>query len=76
MSGIVAEPWSDFVRQWLRQNDRSQAWLCRQAGHSETHFSKQMRGHRRIDTYDLAALERVMGLSKGFFDESGAAEGN
>ena len=67
MSGIVAR--SDFVRQWLRQNDGPKHGC---AGKPDL-FLKANGGHRRIDTYDL---ERVMGLSKGFFDESGAAEGN
>ena len=69
MSEMVAETWSSFVRQWLRDNDRSQAWLCRQAGLSETHFSKQINGHRHIDRYDLNALERAMSIPSDYLSE-------
>ena len=57
--------WQEIVREWLRRNDRTQAWLCRQARLSETQFSKQMRRHREIDDYDLHALEAAMEIRRG-----------
>ena len=65
MNETAKTDWQRMVRDWLRQNDRTQAWLCRQARLSETQFSKQMRGHRQIDGYDLKALEVAMGIPVG-----------
>ena len=65
MSEGANKGWQETVRDWLRENDRTQAWLCRAARLSETQFSKQMRGHRQINRYDLEALEEAMGIASG-----------
>ena len=62
---VTPTSWQDLTRRWLRQNDRTQAWLCRQARLSETQFSKQMRGHRQIDDFDLGRLEAAMAIPRG-----------
>ena len=62
MTDRALEQWQSVVRQGLRANDRTQAWLRRQARISETQFSKQMHGHRAIDDFDLSAIAAVTGM--------------
>ena len=62
---VTPTSWQYLTRRWLRQSDRTQAWLCRQARLSETQFSKQMRGHRQIDDFDLGRLEAAMAIPRG-----------
>ena len=66
MTEMAAATWRDTVRRWCRENDRSQAWICRRAGLSETQFSKQLNGHRQINHHELAALEQAMSVQSGF----------
>ncbi len=54
--------WQQVVGEWLKSNGRSQAWLCRQARLSETHFSHQMHERKTITDRALRSIEEVMEL--------------
>ena len=57
--------WQQVVREWLREEERSQAWLCRKAGLDTSVFSRQMTGRRRISDCALRKIEDVLCLKPG-----------
>jgi len=74
--------WQKVVREWLIQNDRSQAWLARRADISESYFSFVLNGLRTVSNAYLTRLEIVMELPpetlvwlKGQSFRSGRAKG-
>lgn len=54
--------WTSKVRQWLKQNDRKQAWLARKANIPESHLSKVMNGKLMAGEVTLKKLEEATGL--------------
>lgn len=57
--------WIEFTKEWLFQQERSQAWLARQARISDEHLSQCLCGHRTPGPRTLARLERAMNLPVG-----------
>ncbi len=54
--------WIDAVRQWLEENERSQAWLARKAGLDASWVSQVLAGSKPAGRKTIAALERATGL--------------
>ena len=54
--------WQTKVREWLKQNDRTQAWLARKADISESYFSFILNGYKPVSEAYLTNLEKVMGV--------------
>lgn len=53
------------VREWCAAEDRSQAYLARQAEIGESHFSLVLKGERTLKPEVLLRLEAAMGLTEG-----------
>lgn len=59
-------PWQETISEWLKANDRSQAWLARRADLSEQHFSRLMTGKIGNPAEEtLRKLEEAMGMAEG-----------
>lgn len=56
-------PWHVQVRQWLRDNERSQAWLSRKVDLDTTYFSLLLNGKKPVSRIVLQRLEEFTGLS-------------
>jgi len=54
------------IRQWLTEEDRSQAWLARKAEINETYFSHVLSGRRPVSQALCTKLEDVMGYDPGY----------
>ena len=57
--------WINQVMEWLEANQRTQAWLARNARINEGHLSQCLRGHRPVGQRTLYRLEKAMGLEPG-----------
>lgn len=57
--------WQETVNEWLKRNERSQAWLARQAGITRRHLFGCMSGERRISVKTLIKLEQAMSAMPG-----------
>ena len=70
--------WAGVAREWLFENDLSQAQLARRARISEDHLSQCLNGHRLPGPKTLTALERAMGLEHGSLiaDPQGVTDGH
>ena len=55
----------ELVHKWCGDEDRSQAYLARQAGIGEAHLSLVLKGTRTLKPDALARLETAMGLEQG-----------
>ena len=54
--------WNQVVLDWLRENERSQAWLARKAGVSAVHLCRCLNVSNNPSDRLLYRLEKVMGV--------------
>ena len=57
--------WQQIVRDWLEENERSQAWLARKAGLDTTWVYLILSGRRHPGPKTLRKLEAAMGKESG-----------
>lgn len=57
--------WTDYVKEWLRVHERTQAWLARKAGLSDSQLNHYFAGRHIAGIKNLSRLEQAMGLAPG-----------
>lgn len=57
--------WTPLVKAWLRDQDRSQAWLAKRARVNAMHLSNVLLGKSQVGIPVLARLEDAMGMKPG-----------
>ena len=66
--------WVEVVRQWLFENDLSQAKLARRARISADHLSQCLNDHRSPGPNTLRKLEKSMSLEPGTLSSNNIKE--
>ncbi len=56
--------WRQKVREWLEENDRSQAWLARKAGLDASWVSQVLAGKQPAGLKTLRAIEDALELDR------------
>jgi transcriptional regulator with XRE-family HTH domain len=57
--------WMDAVKQWLATHERTQAWLARKAGMSDSQLNHYLAGRHKAGVKKVALLEKAMDLPAG-----------
>lgn len=69
---MIGIGWEERTREWLFDNERSQAWLARKAGCTVFHLNGCLQGKRQASEKLLRQLERVMAIPYGTLLRNGA----
>ena len=65
MVASVDGSWQEWVRVWLENNERSQAWLARKAKLDPSWLCLTLSGKRHAGNKTLRKLERAMDMPEG-----------
>ena len=57
--------WTDFVKTWLAEHERTQAWLARKAVMSDSQLNHLLMGRHKPGNRILVRLERAMEVEPG-----------
>ncbi len=55
--------WRDIVRNELRTNERSIAWLSRRLGYSPSHVNRLLSGERQLSDEKKESLASILNIS-------------
>lgn len=57
--------WTDYLKKWLLEHERSQAWVARKAGMSDSQLNHYLAGRHKAGVKVLRRLEMAMDMDPG-----------